>query len=148
MPAAYVAMSPTQQEWGEGVGISKYLYKIGVADGDGKAAATAAVDALNEAKHAGQSDWQLIGTQDIADGDEDALIAKMADRQKMIDPTYYPKLKGVRGIFKVNIRNVEAHHVIKRTMEGKTAKVPRLKPADVAAYLLSATADSGSSLQK
>ena len=143
MPAAYVAMRLAQQEWGEGVGISKYLYKIGLADGEGKAAATAAVDALNEAKHAGQSDWQLCGTQDVADADEEAFITKMADRQKMIDPTYYPKIKGARGIFKINIRNVEAHHVIKRTMEGKTAKVPKLKPTDIASYLLSSTGDSG-----
>jgi len=142
MPAAYVALSPAQQEWGEGVGISKYLYKVGLAEGDGKAAATAAVEALNESKYAGQSDWQLAGTLDVDDADEEALIAKMADRQKMIDPNYYPKLKGARGIFKVNIRNVEAHHVIKLTMEGKSSKVPKLKPADIAAYLLSSSSNS------
>ncbi len=139
MPAAYVAMSPTQQEWGEGVGISKHLYKLGLADGNGKAAATAAVEALNASSHAGQTDWELIGTQDVAETDEAALITKMADRQKMVDPTYYPKIKGVRGIFRVNIRNVEAHHVIKSTTEGKIAKVPKLKPKDIAEYLLSST---------
>jgi hypothetical protein len=138
MPAVYVAMSPTQQEWGEGVGISKHLYKIGLAEGEGKDAATAAVAALSEATHAGQTDWQMIGFKNLPVESEEELIAKMADRQKMVDPTYYPKIKGVRGIFRINIRNVEAHHVIKNTMDGKTAKVPKLKPKDIAEYLLSA----------
>ena len=35
MPAVYVAFSATQQEWGSDVGISKDLYKVGVADGTG-----------------------------------------------------------------------------------------------------------------
>jgi hypothetical protein len=140
MPAVYVAMSPAQQEWGEGVGISKHLYKLGLADGDGKSAAEAAAAALNDSTHAGQTDWQMIGWQDLPVESEEALIAKMAERQKMVDPTYYPKIKGARGIFRINVRNVEAHHVIKNTMEGKTAKVPKLKPKDIAAYLLSAAA--------
>lgn len=138
MPAVYVAMSVAQQEWGEGVGISKHLYKIGIADGDGKDAAAAAVAALSDSTHAGQTDWQMIGFKNLPVEGEDALIAKMAERQKMVDPTYYPKIKGARGIFRVNVRNVEAHHVIKNTMEGKTAKVPKLKPKDIADYLLSA----------
>src|SRR5579871_4599283 len=138
MPAIYVAMSPTQQEWGESVGISRHLYKVGLAKADGEAAATEAVEALNEAKCASQSDWQLIGTKDVPAPSEEDLIAKLADRQKMIDPLYYPKLRGAKGIFKVNVRNVEAHHVIKSTMEGKVAKVPKLKPADIAAYLIAA----------
>ena len=138
MPAVYVAQSPTQQEWGSDVGISKDLYKVGLAEGDGEAAAKEAVDALNAEKVCGQVDWLLIGTKDFAIDSEEALIAKLADRQKMIDPNYYPKLKGVRGIFKVNVRNVEAHHVIKNTMEGKASKVPKLKPKDIAEYLLSA----------
>ena len=37
-----------------------------------------------------------------------------------------------------HVRNVEAHQVIKSTMEGKVAKVPKLKPKDIAAYLLNA----------
>jgi hypothetical protein len=138
MPAVYVAMSPAQQEWGEGVGISKHLYKLGLAEDDGKNAAEAAVAALNASAHAGQTDWQMIGWQDLPVESEDALISKMSERQKMVDPTYYPKIKGARGIFRVNVRNVEAHHVIKNTMEGKTAKVPKLKPKDIAAYILSA----------
>jgi len=138
MPALFVAMSPTQQEWGESVGISRHLYKVGLAEADGEDAAEKAVTAMNEAKHASQSDWQLIGTQDLQVQGEDALIAKLADRQKMIDPLYYPKLRGARGIFKVDVRKVEAHRVIKDTMEGKAAKVPKLKPADIAAYLMNA----------
>jgi hypothetical protein len=139
MPAVYVAISPAQQEWGSEVGISKELYKVGLADGDGEAAAKEAVDALNAEEVCGQTDWQLVGTKDVEVDGEDTLIAKLADKQKMIDPNYYPKLKGVKGIFKVNVRNVEAHIVIKNTMEGKASKVPKLKPKDIGAYLLSHT---------
>jgi hypothetical protein len=138
MPAVYVAKSAAQQEWGSDVGISANLYKVGLAEGDGAAAAADAVGALNEAKHGGQGDWELIGHQDLPFADEAGLLAKLVERQTMIDPLYYPKLKGARGIFKINVRNVEAHHVIKSTMEGKVAKVPKLKPKDIAAYLLAA----------
>ena len=140
MPAVYVAFSATQQEWGSDVGISKDLYKVGVADGTGEAAAKEAVDALNAEKVCGQADWQLAGTKDLEVESEDALIAMLADRQKMVDPNYYPKLKGVKGIFKVNVRNVEAHIVIKNTMEGKASKVPKLKPKDIGTYLLDSLA--------
>jgi hypothetical protein len=138
MPAVYIAISATQQEWGSDVGISQNLYKVGVADGEGDTAAKEAVDALNESKHAGQTDWVLVGNKDLPVESEEALIAKLAERQTMIDPTYYPKLKGVRGIFKVNVKNVEANIMMKNTMEGKAPKIPKLKPKDIAAYLLNA----------
>jgi hypothetical protein len=138
MSTLYVAKSPAQQEWGGEVGISQHVYKVGLAEGAGEAAAKEAVAALNEIKHAGQSDWELIGWKEALEETEEAVVARLAERQKMIDPLYYPKLKGARGIFRVNVRNVEAHYVIKSTMEGKVAKVPKLKPKDVADYLLNA----------
>jgi hypothetical protein len=140
MPAVYIATSAAQQEWGSDVGISQHLYKVGVAEGGGEAAANEAVEGLNAAKHAGQSDWQLVGTMDLPIDSEEALIAKLAERQTLINPNYYPKLKGARGIFKVNVKNVEANILMKNAMEGKAPKIPKLKPKDIAAYLLNAAA--------
>ena len=136
MPAVYVAISPTQQEWGSDVGISQHLYKVGVAEGDDEAAAKEAVAALNASKHAGQIDWELVGFKDLPVESEDALLAKLAERQTMIDPTYYPKLKGVRGIFKLNVKNIEASLLVQNALAGKAPKVPKLKPKDLAAHLL------------
>ena len=140
MPAVYVAISPAQQEWGSDVGISQHLYKVGVADGDDEAAAKAAVDALNESKYAGQSDWQMVFFKDLPAENEEAFITKLAERQTMINPTYYPKLKGARGIFKVNVKNVEASILVQNALAGKAPKVPKLKPKDIAAHILTSGA--------
>ncbi len=136
MSAVYVAISPTQQEWGSDVGISQHLYKVGVADGSDEAAAKVAVNALNESLHAGQSDWQLLAFKDVPVEDEGEFITKLAEKQTMIDPTYYPKLKGVRGIFKINVKSVEASLLVQNALAGKAPKVPKLKPKDLAAHLL------------
>ena len=136
MPAVFIARSVTQQEWGESVGISKHLYKIGLAEGDGKQAAADAVNTLNEESYAGLSDWQLVGSKKLDFDDDEAVIAYFADRQKMIDPLYYPRLKGARGIFRVDVKGIEASRLIKRTMEGKSTKMPKLKPTDIGKHLL------------
>ena len=140
MPAVYVATSATQQEWGSEVGISQHLYKVGVADGADEAAAKEAVDALNESKYAGQIDWQLVFFKDLPAESEEAFIAKLAERQTMINPTYYPKLKGALGIFKVNVKNVEASILVQNALAGKVPKVPKLKPKDIAAHILTSAA--------
>ncbi len=57
---------------------------------------------------------------------------------KVIDPLYYPKIKGAKDIVRVDQRKVEANIVIKRTMEGRDSKVPKIKPKDMAAYILDA----------
>jgi hypothetical protein len=133
MPAIFVAMSPTMQEWGADVGISKHLYRVGLAaDGDAKAA----VQEMNDTGYAGQKDWALIGSK-VADAlDEGALRTRLAERQKVVDPLYYPKIKGAKDIARIDQRKVEANLVIKRTMEGKESKVPKIKPADIADYLI------------
>lgn len=131
MASLYIAMSPLMQEWGGDVGISKLLYKVGLCEDAPKDA----VAALNAEGYAGQKDWQLIGDR-ATDMDAEAVMARLKDRQKLIDPLYYPKIKGAQDIVKLDQRRVEANLVIKRTMEGRDSKVPKLKPADMAAYIL------------
>jgi hypothetical protein len=131
MAVIYIAMSPLMQEWGADVGISKHLYKVGLAEDSAKDA----VAELNTEGYAGHKDWQLVGER-VLDLDASALMSRLADRQKTIDPLYYPKIKGAKDIVKLEQRKVEANLVIKRTMEGRDSKVPKIKPADVAAYVL------------
>jgi len=135
MAIIYIAMSPLMQEWGADVGISKFLYKVGIAGESAKDA----VAELNTEGYAGQKDWQLLGERP-SDLDAAALMSRLADRQKTIDPLYYPKLKGAKDIVKLEQRKVEANLVIKRTMEGRDSKVPKLKPADMADYILESLA--------
>ena len=131
MATLYVAVSPLMQEWGGDVGISKQLYKVGWTDG----VATDAVNELNAEGYAGQKDWELIGEREV-DLDAAALAERLNQRQKVIDPLYYPRIKGAKDIVKIDQRKVEANLVIKRTMEGRDSKVPKLKPADYGIYIM------------
>lgn len=136
MPTIYVAASKTLQEWGSDIGISKHIYKVGLTD-DAKADMA---KAMNEGSALGQTDWKIIAKRDVPEGpevnNEDDILARLALRLKMIDPTYYPKLKGTRSVFKVNPFDVESHLVIKQAMAGEQPKVTKLKPADIGNYLI------------
>ncbi|MCC6915259.1 MAG: hypothetical protein IT566_16290 [Rhodospirillaceae bacterium] len=135
MPSVYIAMSQTMQDWGNDAGISKHLYRVGfTAD-----APEEAVKELNETGYGGQKDWTLVGARETDTIDEAALMTRLGERVKVIDPLYYPKIKGAKDIVKVEQRKVEANIVIKRTMEGRDSKVPKIKPKDMAAFILDAT---------
>ena len=132
MPTIFVASSATMQEWGSDAGISKHLYRVGLTEDDVKAA----VDDMNAESYAGQKDWVLAGSATV-DMEADGFLARLADRQKLVDPLYYPKIKGAKDIVRIDQRKVEANIVIKRTMEGRDSKVPKLKPKDIAEYIIS-----------
>ncbi len=134
MPSVYVAMSETMQEWGADAGISKHLYKVGFTDD----APEEALKELNGTGYAGQNDWVLAGAREMDTLDPSALMARIADRMKVIDPLYYPKIKGAKDIVRLDQRKVEANIVIKLTMEGRASKVPKLKPKDMAGFILDA----------
>ena len=130
MATIYVARSAGLGEWGYDVGLSKHLYKVGLTDGDAKAA-------LAEG-WAGESDWTLVKKQDGVEGiDEDAIIARLAQKNKMIDPNLYPRLKGARGVFKVLPAHVENHFLVATALAGEgELKSMKPKPADFGAYLI------------
>src|SRR5919112_3545413 len=108
MPTLYVATSKELGKWGADVGISKHLYKLGVAEGS----ADAAVDALNEAAYGGQSDWKLIKKQEVESLSEAAALGRVERKEKLVDPAYYPRLRGTSGIFRVKPVNVENHILV------------------------------------
>lgn len=132
MPSVYIAMSQTMQEWGNDTGISKHLYRIGFTDG----VPADAVKELNDSGYGGQTDWVLLDAREADTLDQDALMARITNRMKLIDPLYYPKLKGAKDIVRLDQRKVEASIVIKLTMEGRASKVPKLKPKDMAGFIL------------
>jgi hypothetical protein len=132
LPSIYVAFSPAMQEWGSDVGVGKHLYKAGFTD----EAPEAAIAALIEDSYAGQADWQLAGAREVEELDEATVTARVAERLKALDPLYYPRIKGAKDILKLEQRKVEASIVIKRTMEGRDSKVPKLKPPLIADHII------------
>jgi hypothetical protein len=135
MTVVFVASSKALAEWGAEVGLTKHLYKVGVTEGD----AEAAVAALNEREHAGVNDWRLLKQQE-GDGfeeiDERKVWDRVARREKRVDPLYYPKIQGAEGIFKVKITNVENHWVVKHALESSEVLGKKMKPVDIATYLI------------
>jgi hypothetical protein len=125
MSEIYVARSPKLGKWASDVGVGKNVFKVGVADADLKA--------LIEAGWAGETDWALVKKQAVEDMTEDAVIERLARKGKMLDPTYYPKLKGTRGIFRLTPEQIENHIMMARENE---LKVIKLKPIDFADFLI------------
>ncbi len=128
MPTIYVARSVKTGKWASDVGLGKHVYKVGVAD-DPKAAAAAG--------WAGESDWSIVKAEPVEGLSEDEAIDRLAAKERLIDPNLYPKLKGARGVFRINPTKVENHIVVSRALAGESdLKGLKLKPADFASYLI------------
>jgi len=134
MPILYVAASKTVADWAADVGLTKHVYKVGVAD----ESADDILKALNDAACAGGSDWKILKKEAIDGLDESAAVARVALKEKIVDPAYYPKIRGAQGLFRVKIGNVANHLIVKRALAGEEQKVDKVKTADIAAYLLQA----------
>ena len=129
MAIVYVAKSKILQAWGGDVGLGKNLYKIGVME-DGSPAEMLA------AGFAGVADWELVKTQEAETTEAEAL-ARLARKEKLVDPNYYPKVKGAMGLVKVDLMKVENSMRIRIALEtNQEPKTLKVKPADVAQYLI------------
>ena len=131
MTVIFVARSANASKWGASVGLTKHIYKVGVTEGT----AEAAVKALNDSAHAGESDWKLVKKEE-ADTDEAAMLARLGQKEKMVDPTLYPKIKGATGIFKVKPVNVENHFFVKQALADMETKDIKIKHPEFADYLI------------
>jgi hypothetical protein len=128
MPTIYVARSPATSQWASDVGLSKHIFKVGVTDEDPK-------DVVARG-WAGATDWALVKKQET-DLDEAEAIERLAKKEKMIDPSLYPRLKGAAGVFKVLPARVENHLLVQRALasEGEL-KAAKPKVGDFADYLI------------
>ena len=129
MPILYVARSARLGRWASDVGLGKHTYKIGVTDGDPKALAAAG--------WCGESDWKIVGNEEVEGLNEAEAIERLGKKEPMIDPNLYPKLKGAAGVFRVRAERVENHILVSRALAGDSDRLDlKLKPADFAAYLI------------
>jgi hypothetical protein len=129
MATIFVARSSKLSKWGSDVGLSKYVFKLGCTEEDLKA--------LIAAGWAGETDWVVIKKQAVDGLAEADAVERVARREKLIDPKFYPKLKGATGVFKVVPAHVENHILVSRALAGSAERVElKLKPADFADYLI------------
>ena len=131
MAVIYVARSSNASKWGASVGLTKHIYKLGVAEDT----AEAAVKALNQSAYAGETDWKLIKKEDT-EIDEAAAIERLGQKEKMVDPNLYPKIKGARGVFKVKPVNVENHFFVKQAFADMETRDIKIKHPEFADYLI------------
>ena len=132
MPVIYVARSKSLSDWGASVGISKSLFKVGVAEGTGKTA----VAALNEEECAGLDDWRLVGSEEIADVDEEAALERLGKTDMVVEPAYYPRIRGATGIYRVKPEKVENSLLVEKAFAGEESLDFTVKPGDFATYLI------------
>jgi hypothetical protein len=132
MATLYIATSKGLGNWGSDVGLTKHLYKVGIAD----KAAEAAIQDLNDAQYAGQSDWKLARKLDGVAAEEATILARVAAKEKPVDPAYYLRIKNTAGIFKVRIANVESQLLVQQALKGEAPHLVKVKSADIALYLL------------
>jgi hypothetical protein len=131
MSVIYVARSKGLCEWAGDVGLTKHVFKVGVAE-----TAKAAIKALNDARAAGQDDWTLVRDADAGDMTEADALARLAAKEKAVDPVLYPRLKGEGGIFKIKPANVENHVIVKRALANEESLAVKIGNAEIAAYLI------------
>ena len=132
MTVLYIALSKNLASWAADVGLTKHVYKLGGAEGS----ADDAVRALTDDSFAGENDWRLLKQQEVDNLQEAAAVERLAKNERVIDPNYYPKIRGAVGIFKVKIGNVANHLLVKRALAGDEQKLEKVKTADIAAYLI------------
>ena len=132
MATLYVASSKGLANWGSDHGLTKHVYKVGVTDGS----AEAAIEELNATQHAGHEDWNLAKKMEKVEEDEATLLARVAAKEKLVDPNYYPGIKKASGIFKVKLANVESRILVQQTLRGETPHVVKIKAADIIDYLV------------
>jgi len=132
MPVIYVAKSKGLEKWGADHGLTKHVYKLGVAEDSGEAA----VERLIAAAAGGHTDWKLVAEKEVEAADEAAVLERLGKKTKAVDPTYYPGLKGTRGVFKIKPVDIERSVLVGQAIAGEEMKEVKINAASIAEYLI------------
>ena len=130
MALIFVAHSKQVAEWGGDVGLGKNLFLLEIRPDE-----EAALAFLAE-KPCGGDDWKVLKKEETELEDCAGPQSKLAGKEKRIDPGLYPRLRGFGGLFKIKPENVENHFLVKKALEGLDTSSFKLKPADIATYIL------------
>jgi hypothetical protein len=129
MGVIFVARSARFGKWASDVGLSKNVFKIGYSEEDPKP--------VIQQGWGGETDWTLVRQREADRTSEEQIVQRLARKEKMVDPNYYPRLRGATGIFKVSPEHVENHILVARVMAGASERQElKLKPTDFADYLI------------
>lgn len=129
MAILYVARSAKLGRWASDVGLGKNIYKVGVSDTDPKALAATG--------WAGETDWTIVRKTAVEGLDEEQALARLARKEKMIDPDLYPKLKGAAGVFRLTPERIHNHIIVTRALAGESDRAEmKLRATDFADYLI------------
>ena len=74
MPVLFVARSVRTGKWSSDVGRGKNVYKIGISEGED-------LKALAAAGWAGESDWKIVGQQEVEGLDEAEAIERLRKKE-------------------------------------------------------------------
>lgn len=132
MPVVFVAKSKGLEKWGADHGLTKHVYKLGVAEDS----AEAAVERLNASAAAGHTDWKLVTKKEVEAADEAEVLVRLGRKTKAVDPAYYPGIKGASGIFKVKPVDIERSVLVGQAVAGEVMKPVKINAASVADYLI------------
>lgn len=132
MPVIYIARSKTLSDWGASVGISKNIFKVGVSDTTAKEAVTT----LNEEACAGVTDWRLVSAEHAGELSEEEALERLGNKERLVDPKYYPRIRGASGIFRVKLDNVEDSLLRDKALAGEESLSFKITHKDVAFYLI------------
>ncbi|MBK4719710.1 hypothetical protein JJL56_12590 [Azospirillum sp. YIM DDC1] len=131
MAVVYVARSAALTKWASDVGQGKHIFKLGVA------ADMDETKAVIDAGWAGERDWRLIHSQEVPDLEEAAVVERLLRKEKVIDPTYYPKLKGASGVFRITLTNVQNSLLVAKAMSADEPLTDvKVKPKDIGEYMI------------
>ena len=132
MPVVYVAKSKGLEKWGADHGLTKHVYKLGVAEDSGEAA----VERLNASAAGGHTDWKLVTEKEVEDAEEAPVLERLGKKTKAVDPAYYPGIKGARGIFKIKPVDIERSVLVGQAVAGEEMKPVNINAASIADYLI------------
>ncbi|HSV29248.1 MAG TPA: hypothetical protein VLL76_06805, partial [Candidatus Omnitrophota bacterium] len=127
----YVATSKAFQDWASDVGLGKNVYKIGIAEDQTPDEAVANL--------CGCSDWKVLKAEDAGELTEAEMMERLARKEKLVDPNYYPRLRGEKAVVKANLTAIENNTLVALALDGREPpKNFKIKPVDVAEYLIRA----------
>ncbi|GHU04004.1 hypothetical protein FACS1894205_1510 [Alphaproteobacteria bacterium] len=130
MAILFAARSASLTKWASDVGLGKHIYLIGVsndAESLGKSL---------EIGWCGVADWKVAAKTSVEGLSAKDAEKRLQKREKMVDPVFYPKLKGQTGVFRVKLENVENHIMVVKALAGQETKDVKAKTGDIARYLL------------